>query len=185
MGVKVIKSKLSCRAGVFETNSSSMHSLVVLKESAGFPKACDWERKELDDGSYAIIIGENDFGRAPLEFLSHPVDKLVYLVADRYGRYSDDDAGRREFVEMMRKALVGCSSIEFCEKGWDGKTDYGYVDHQSSGYVWRELKRNGIDAVEFVQDPRYVIIIDGDEYCAWDEMKESGLVNASNIGCDF
>ena len=185
MGARITSSRISCRAGVFETNSSSMHSLVVLKESSGFPKACEWERRDLDDGTYAIEVGSNDFGRAPLMFLSHPVDKFIYLLADRYGRYSTDTEGRVEFIEDAVEAIDGCSSIEFCEKGWDGETDYGYVDHQSTGVVWRYLDDNCIDATEFIKDPRFAIIIDGDEYCAWDEMKESGLVDVSNIEFDL
>lgn len=158
-----------------------MHSLVVLKESDGLPKACDWERRDLDDGTYAVIVGENDFGRAPFALLSHPVDKFLYLLADRFGRYSDDEEGRAEFVEDAIEAMEGCSRIEFTEREWDGRMDYGYVDHQSAGVVWRYLDDNCIDAAEFLRDPRFVIVVDGDEYCAWDEMKESGLVDISNI----
>ena len=167
---------------MFETNSSSMHSLIVLKDMhERFPKTANWKEEQNADGTYTIVAGDNDFGRVPLYFLAHPVDKFLYLVADRYSRYSKDTTGRDNFIQNMIDKLDGCTAIEFSENKWDGCIDYGYIDHQSTGLIWNYLDNNGIDAIEFIFDPKSVIIIDGDEYCAWDCVKDSGLVDLDNI----
>ena len=186
MTVKIINSKITCRQGVFETNSSSMHSLVVMKDiKTPFPATDKWKPEDDEDGKFIINVTGNDYGRCPLEFLGHPVDKFLYLLADRYGRYSDNDDERDNFISKMVKKLDGCEKFIFGIDNWDGKTDYGYVDHQSSGDVWGYIEDNNIDPLDFIFDPKQVIIIDGDEYCHWKEMKESGLIQTDNVEFDL
>ena len=57
------------------------------------------------------------------------------------------------------------------------ETDYyqlyfGYVDHQSKGLLQDFLEKEGISLSEFLINKKYVVIIDGDEYCIYDIMKE-------------
>jgi hypothetical protein len=171
---------------MFETNSSSMHSLVILKDiDQCFPPSTNWKKEFNADNTYTIMVGRNDFGRVPLLFLAHPVDKFLYLVADRYSEYSENSADRDIFVQRMIEKLDDCSSIEFTGMNWNGHIDYGYVDHQSSGVIWSYLDREGIDAMDFIFDPKSMIVIDGDEYCAWECVKNSGLVNSDNIEFDL
>ena len=186
MSVKILNSRIACRQGVFETNSSSMHSLVVMKDvKTPFPATDAWSADDLGNDKYIINVTGNDYGRAPLEFLGHPVDKFLYILASQYSRYSDESAERDEFIAEMVKRLDGCEGFKFGIDSWDGKTDYGYVDHQSSGTVWRYLQENNIEPFDFIFDPKQVIIIDGDEYCSWNEMKRSGLINTDNIDTDL
>lgn len=62
---------------------------------------------------------------------------------------------------------------------------YGYVDHQSSGLLEEFLKSENITLVDFLGNRKYVVVIDGDEYCDWDNLKYSGLINISNIEKEF
>lgn len=62
---------------------------------------------------------------------------------------------------------------------------YGYVDHQSSGLLEEFLKSENITLVDFLRNRKYVVIISGDEYCDWDELKYSGLINIANIEKEF
>lgn len=62
---------------------------------------------------------------------------------------------------------------------------YGSIDHQSSGLLQRFLLREGITIKEFLENKKYVVIIDGDEYCDWDSFKYSGLIDIKNIEKEF
>lgn len=187
MTVRIADAKIAYRSGVFETNSSSMHSLIVMKEvQTPFPQVANWNKKPTGGGRYVIEVGENDFGRVPLYFLGHPIDKFIYLVADKYGLWCEDnDVARNEFISKMVSRLDGCDGIEYVAKGWKDEIHYGYVDHQSSGIVWSYLKKINQDPIDFIFDERKIIIIDGDEYGAWGDMKESGLVDTDNIEYDL
>ncbi len=58
---------------------------------------------------------------------------------------------------------------------------YGSIDHQSMGLLQGFLERQNISLEEFLKDPRYVVIIDGDEYCAWQKMFDAGLCIEGNF----
>ena len=47
------------------------------------------------------------------------------------------------------------------------------------------LEKENITLKEFLFNKKYIIIIDGDEYCMFDKAKESGLINMSNIQKEF
>lgn len=54
-----------------------------------------------------------------------------------------------------------------------GSTD----DYMLKGW----LDKAGITLEEFLTNRRYIVICDGDEYCIWDDMKKSGLINTDII----
>ena len=57
----------------------------------------------------------------------------------------------------------------------------GMIDHQSMGLLKNFLKDKGIDLKEFLTNKRYVIVIDGDEYCDFSKYLKSGLINKDFI----
>lgn len=62
---------------------------------------------------------------------------------------------------------------------------YGYVDHQSMGLLKAFLEKENVNLVDFLGNSKYVVIIDGDEFCDWDLFKYSGLINIANIEKEF
>ena len=61
--------KVQIRGGVFETNSSSMHSLVVSTKGGKYTEDEIYEGIWLDtDGKWEIWEQEVSFGRAPLGY---------------------------------------------------------------------------------------------------------------------
>ena len=62
---------------------------------------------------------------------------------------------------------------------------YGYVDHQSLGIVENFLKDNNITLKEFLTNKKYIIIIDGDEYNGWGNLKYAGVLNLNNIVSEY
>ena len=57
----------------------------------------------------------------------------------------------------------------------------GVIDHQSSGLLTGFLKSKGISLEEFLTNKKYVIVIDGDEYCTFEKYMKSGLIDKNFI----
>ena len=47
------------------------------------------------------------------------------------------------------------------------------------------LEHEGISLEEYLINKKYVVIQDGDEYCYWDNMKQTGLVNMDMIDHEY
>ena len=189
--------KITIRRGVFETNSSSMHSIVILKDDVNAEKQDDniW----LVNKKLQIYGGDLEFGRSPFEILSTAERKLHYAIAsilqsavwghvtedgncDEYLSYKLD-----EFDSVASGVFKDCIGIDFPmttkhdeTSEWE-EPDLGYVDHESSGLLAHFLDKEGITLYEFVSNPKYIVVIDGDEYCVFNTMKHSGLINTNNI----
>lgn len=58
---------------------------------------------------------------------------------------------------------------------------YGYVDHQSSGLLQGFLDSHNITIKDFIFNQKYHVVIDGDEYCIFDDMVKYGLIDKNNV----
>lgn len=74
---------IKIRKSMFETNSSSMHSLVVMKEDKAVKKYSEYYDYCLSDGHKFIIYSTGDlkFGRWPFDILCTPEAKIRYAIA--------------------------------------------------------------------------------------------------------
>lgn len=180
---------IKIRNSVFETNSSSMHSLVIKKNGSkqDIKDILDtiYVRK---DGSYHIYDEEISFDRYPFRILFTAVQKFLYIYAE-----SSSDK-RKELLEFMKKTYPEIKEYEFPKKYWIDEEDednnedkyyYGQVDHQSMGFVTNYLKNNNISYEDFITNTKYTVIIDGDEYGEWEKFKKSGLINLDEIETDI
>jgi len=61
----------------------------------------------------------------------------------------------------------------------------GTIDHQSAGLLKNFLKDEGISLKEFLTNKKYIVIIDGDEYCDWSRYKMSGIINLDFIEKEY
>lgn len=182
------------RNGAFETNSSSAHSIVVTNKSG------EYSAEEADD---SLIVLKNildlefrsdelEFGNTPFNVLATFGDKLKYAIASYLGKYNgreydDYDAIEEEneyfFTETSKaldKYFPDLEEIRFPKDDFyvNRETDcyqlyFGYVDHQSQNLLQDFLKEEGISLSEFLINKKYIVIIDGDEYCIYDTMKEA------------
>lgn len=167
---------LSIRRNTFETNSSSSHSIVLLGSAPDNDKYFQTIRLD-KDGFYDIWFEDDlEFGRTPFNVLCTFATKLNYAIAS-FGEDRFD-----ELNELACKYLRGedgsyCTGIKLPKPRWrDGEVSYGFVDHQSSGLLDMYLVVQGISLETFLTNPKYIVIIDGDEYCVFDNLKNSGLV---------
>lgn len=180
--------RIQVRRNVFETNSSSMHSLVILKEDRLFTK------NELTDGMYLHKNGVWDiwmdddlyFGRSPFQCLATFESKVRYAIASLCCYRSDEEKKStfEKIKEIVLEAIPECKDVELPTDNYSEKEKviYGSVDDDIlSGF----LKKNNIELKDFLLNKKYVVIVDGDEYCIYDELKKSGIINKDNIDKEY
>ena len=167
---------IQIRRGVFETNSSSSHSIVIMKEpyttadGEAFPT---WRLSK--DGILHLSHYHLSFGWGK-DILFDPYARLCYAIAS----YAFEDDKIDEIRELCRKRVKGFSDFRFDHDG-EG-IDHGYVDHQSDGLLKYTLGKLGISLEEFIFNNRYIVIIDNDnDDTIIDAMKDTGLLNMDRI----
>ena len=174
------------RRNVFETNSSSSHSLVITTDNEHYT------REEINKNFYVTKKGivrlwesSLEFYRSPFDMLVTFKDKLRYAIASSNGNLVD------ECREICKKYVDGFIDFEFDTKDyvWDSEVkDYvetnepipnygGTDDYQIDGW----LKKYNVSLEEFLTNKRYIVVVDGDEYCVWSNIKDSGLVDMKKI----
>lgn len=219
------------RRNCFETNSSSMHSIVVTKNDERLTekeiKDALWDRTTL-----RIWNEENlCFGRYPFKVLSNLEDKVMYAIANYCGYNSSRDSCNKfmatieqiirntypkfERIELPKEwkdifhdaegnEVDAYKNYRYGEKDddigfqyyyydkdenmheaiWDREEEvnfYGQVDHQSADMLDSFLNKHGISLEEFLLNKKYVIVIDGDEYCEFDKLIDAKIVNLDNL----
>ncbi len=162
---------LQIRKNVFETNSSSSHSLVISNKE----RAYDYNLP-VEGGVLTIPFGE--FGWGP-DILSTPIEKLSYLITDRIDIYDipedikdDEDAVQalimesepiREIVDAIKYCCSDIEEVRFeINDSWN---PFGYVDHQSCG----TSQEDGLSIEEIVFSNKVIIMIDNDNSCNYED----------------
>ena len=110
--------KIQIRSNVFETNSSSMHSLVVTKTNekysdneimSGIWLTTDYDTKE-KNCVWNIHDDELEFGRYPFRILGSFKDKWLYACASLVEQYNDGTY--LELVRIAKKYIPGLKTIK-------------------------------------------------------------------------
>lgn len=150
--------KYQVRKNCFETNSSSMHSLIVTKKNENvrmtqneirdeFYLNEEWykERHKNDEKEIVEIDPwNNDFGRSPFSVLSSFRDKLAYAIAEYCGNnYSIKSYVKSEQIfddvfEPLLINLIGCDEVEY------GKMNYRHFE------IYSDVSGEYLDEVEQV-----------------------------------
>lgn len=236
--------KRQVRSSVFETNSSSMHSLVVMKRNERFTK------EELEEEFSHLMddkkTGEKDcvwdiwnednlyFGRSPFQVLGTFKSKWTYAMASLVIEYNDEKY--KELLGIAVRNVPNLKKIKLPtnrdsipdkedennadsdyakkygktedelivflkekERLWDldeeieyWKDSYGdwRFDSPCTGGVDENilsgfLEEEDISLEEFIMNKKYVVVVDGDEYCIWDDCKDFGLVNKAAIDHEY
>lgn len=166
--------KRQIRRGVFETNSSSMHSLTVRKQGLNSTLPVDGLENK-------VITHFGEFGWG-YDRYTDPENKLSYLVTmvvETHGNcYSMDELYKTEDFQKINDVVA-----EYCHcdgvlidgrleqaASWDGTKLYdwnehdGYIDHQSVEGIDSLLKSYDCTIEEFIFDKGIELIIDNDNY---------------------
>lgn len=139
------------RAAIFETNSSSTHSISIEGGSYSpdvFP---------LDAGVCKVHPGE--FGWDVARF-TDAASKASYCLTYVKGLGGRGDAETQMLRDVL-KAETGCE-VEFVLDG-DACHKWGYIDHQSSGECMRAFESE--DTLrDFIFNPHSVLVTDNDNH---------------------
>lgn len=176
------------RINTFETNSSSMHSLVITKEARPYDE---------DDKRLGYFAGSSEyelfgccdthyFERHPFEVLATPKDKLRYYVAHYIGYKGQTEKIEevKEFISNITKLSKDQIKITATENKWSGYEEetYGWAGINDSGEdVFDYIEKYNITLEEFCLNPRYTVIVDGDEYQEFKKLFLKGIINLDNI----
>lgn len=219
--------KYTIRDGCFETNSSSMHSIVV-STLAGDSRLGDFYVSP-QENLVSTYSSDLSFDRSPFSVLSSMIDKACYAIAS----YRDDEEmvdtingtvteklghaikiphdSREKFRNPETKEEYCRYQVEWVSDPEDPSKEYpilrenyreegeepiplewmeeeyvdAYVDHQSRGLLQGFLKDNNVSIKDFITKSRYIVIIDGDEICAWSDAKKSGIIDLSKIESEY
>lgn len=173
---------IQIRQGVFETNSSSSHSIVMMKKDHPTETI---EDSNMIDGDWHVdekgvmdfdMYDNLDFGRTPFDLLADWWGRLRYCIA----YYGNDENKLQELEEICKRRIAGFTSFQF-HKDRFGQEYHGYVDHQSYGVLPEALKRFNITLEELIFNDRYIIVIDGDEYCVFNTLVNSDMFSKDNV----
>lgn len=173
------------RRNVFETNSSSSHSLVITTDDEHYNREEINKDFYMTDGIVRLWDSSLEFYRSPFDMLVTFRDKLRYAIASSNGNLVN------QCRELCQKYVDGFVDFKFdkIDYVWDSEVeDYvetddpipnygGTDDYQIEGW----LKHYNISLEEFLTNKRYIIVVDGDEYCVWSNIKNSGLVDVKKI----
>lgn len=191
--------KLQIRQNVFETNSSSMHSLVVKNTED------EYETHEeiasdifIDEGTWNIWDDDDlTFGRAPFHCLATFRWKTYYAIAclcgycmqyDSKVHLKNAEENFNNILKIVHDVYPECTNIELPIVTMRDKckpyeaTFYGYVDED---ILTPFLKEEGISLKEFLTNKKYFVIVDGDEYCIWRSIKRTGVINKNMIAREY
>lgn len=153
------------REGIFETNSSSTHSMVIRKGTGTYytHEEMLYEMYDIHDGVYQPWSSLY-FGRAPFRVLTTFEDKVRYAYANLAQEMVD---------EVIRELLPEFTRSDFKCHNCDIGTDDRMLES------W--LKEAGITLKEFLTNRKYIIICDGDEYGYWEALITAKLINTDVI----
>ena len=160
------------RNGVFETNSSSMHSLSISKHGT-------YGTLPVDEFENKVITHFGEFGwgydtyRDPETKLSYLVTMLVETNGDCYSIEELCETEEFQEINSVIAEYCNCDGILIDEKieqaNYDGKyyewnEHTGYIDHQSVIGIHGLLDYYDCTLEEFIFDEGVVLIIDNDNH---------------------
>ena len=191
---------ISVRKNVFETNSSSMHTIAICKDKTEFnPIDISEEEIAVIDGKRYLKVIHDDFYRS-FNVLQNFQDKLPYILQ---WAASDCGSGPYDLIDLIvdlvkeKTGLDGiysmnneyyqyevaddCEEDETCLPS-DAVNAYGHVADQydilfSYIHLVKETKEFETDREVFeymLFSNSFLIVTDSDEVCQFDEMLDSG-----------
>lgn len=173
------------RRNCFETNSSSMHSIVVTKDDVPVTGEEVASRIHWNDFNLRQWdVEEMEYGRHPFRYLKTFEDKVWFTIAS-YCSYRDDDYCKvfiedlegiiREVCPEFEHIIIDAEDSEYYT------SKYGWIDHQSSGLLQDFIQTHNITLKDFIFNKKYKVVIDGDEYYIFGSMLDDGIIDKENV----
>lgn len=160
--------KRHVRRCVFETNSSSQHSLCVMKIDEYYtPEEISedfflWNNKETGEEKceWHIWDGDLEFGRSPFRVLCNFHDKWLYACASLVREYNDETYKELESIALkhvpgLKKVVIPMVSDSFADKNHPENKDndyvqeYGKTEDELNEWLEQKEKAWGIDTLTY------------------------------------
>lgn len=160
--------KRQIRMNVFETNSSSQHSLCVMKKDEHYTSEeilkdfYLWDDKNTGekDCEWHIWDGDLEFGRSPFRALGNFHDKWLYACASLVREYNDEKYKELEslalkYVPCLKKIVIPMISDSFADKDHPANKcseyaqEYGKTENELNDWFEQKEKDWGIDTIEY------------------------------------
>lgn len=141
------------RKGVFETNSSSTHSLHISSEDKGrLMQTLDMD----EEGTVHLYGGEFGWQQDTYHDANSKASYLAIYVQDWTADF-ERERMRTDLIDVIKKQ-TGCADVVFAE-------DLGYIDHQSVEghalhYLWEDLE----EMRQFIFNPDSYLETDNDNH---------------------
>ena len=143
------------RQSVFETNSSSSHSLSICHNTTGMYDTIPPD----ENGVISLTGGEFGWG---YEKYNDPYDKACYIAVGLMASEMMNAPEYDRFISLM-KEHTGAKEIIFnFSTNWKDDNN-SYIDHQSS-YAFREAFDSDQDLKDFLFNRGSQLIIDNDNH---------------------
>ena len=151
---------IKIRKGVFETNSSSMHSVAIVGANKMLVN------RLYENENEKIVVNPREYGWNGNN-LTSPIEKLSYITTMIQYKNIDSDTENSIYFEWLSEMVKDYTGLELIyQKQNDEYYPNGYIDHQSVDTLdsfWSdnedEFKTNMKD---LVFNEKYFIIIDND-----------------------
>ena len=149
---------IKIRKGIFETNSSSMHSFVLNKKGKNSVNMSDFA-PYIKDGILTIEMNR-EFGWGP-DKITDQYERACYAAVD--AKYDDD---RLERLARLLKKELDLKDVEFTgTKDEDGNFEDCFIDHQSQGML------DGVNLEDFIFGDG-TLYIDNNNGCNYEDEYE-------------
>ena len=177
---------ISIRNGVFETNSSSSHSVCMRTGKPHIDSdaiANDIKLRLDSDNKWNLSNERRDYGRAPFTILSTFTEKVLYYIANEcdYGTTKHDYVDKMHPITKIIKEFypefAGFTLNEQETKDRDKDDNYwiGSVDEYINLAPTDEALRN------FLTNDDVFVVVDGDEYNIFSDMRYFGMINGKEL----
>lgn len=160
--------KRQIRRCVFETNSSSLHSLCVMKIDEYYtPEEISknfflWNNKDTGEEKceWHIWDGDLEFGRSPFRVLCNFHDKWLYACASLVREYNDETYKELESIALkhvpgLKKVVIPMISDLFADKNHpenkdnDYAQEYGKTEDEFNEWLEQKEKDWDIDTITY------------------------------------
>lgn len=195
--------KRQIRRGVFETNSSSQHSLCIMKKDEHYTldeiieNICLFDDEETGEENCVWQIWENDlkFGRSPFRALGNFRDKWLYACASLVCEYNDKNYKNLEalalkYIPGLKKIIVPMIPDSIADKNHPENKDSDYAQEcgktEAELKEWLERKEKdwGIDTIEYWETDEGYFYFEKPYTGYVDEDMLSGFLKKENISLE-
>lgn len=195
--------KRQIRMNVFETNSSSQHSLCVMKKDEHYTSEeilkdfYLWDDRNTGEKDCEWHIWDHDmnFGRSPFRALGNFHDKWLYACASLVREYNDEKYKELEslalkYVPGIKKIIIPMISDSFADKDHPANKDseyaqeYGKTENELNDWLEQKEKAWGIDTIEYWEGDNGYFHFEKPYTGCVDEDMLSGFLEEENVSLE-